>query len=168
MTQVFPQNIHALSETVVRLATEKGLKITTAESCTGGLVAGALTSVAGASGVFEYGHVTYANIAKQNILGVAETTLRTTGAVSPDTAREMAQGALTCGGADIALSITGIAGPDGGSAEKPVGLVYFGIATKTGTHTARHVFTGNRDAVRLAAVETGLLLLQEALGRHAP
>ena len=102
-------------------------KIATAESCTGGLVAKMITDVSGSSAVFEYGVVTYSNRAKTDLLGVSETTLATFGAVSEETAKEMALGALKLSGADIAVSVTGIAGPGGGSTEKPVGLVYIGV-----------------------------------------
>lgn len=136
----------------------------TAESCTGGWVAQVVTSVAGSSDWFERGFVTYSNDAKREILGVSGKTLEANGAVSEETAREMAKGALANSKATIALSVTGIAGPAGGSAGKPVGTVCFGWARKNGTPvTETRVFTGDREAVRrqsvVHALEKVLVLL---------
>ena len=110
-------------------ARARGLRIATAESCTGGLVAGALTAIAGSSDVFDRGFVTYSNEAKAEMLGVDPRLIETHGAVSPETAEAMAKGALAHARADIVVAVTGIAGPGGGSAQKPVGLVYFGTAS---------------------------------------
>ena len=145
------------AQVVARLAQEllaRKLKLVTAESCTGGLVAGALTEVAGSSAWFYGGLVTYSLDAKQRWLGVQESTLTTWGAVSEPTAIEMAKGALAQSGADLSVAVTGIAGPDGGSAELPTGTVWCGWALRNPERidTAEHVFPGNRSFVREAAV----------------
>jgi len=142
-----------------------GLMIATAESCTGGLISTAMTARAGSSRVFERGFVTYSNAAKQELLGVCAETLAQYGAVSEEVAREMAVGALENSHADIAISVTGIAGPDGGSDDKPVGLVYIGYADKNGQNSAqKHIFDGNRDEIRqktaIIALETIILELK--------
>jgi nicotinamide-nucleotide amidase len=139
---------------------QRKLTLATAESCTGGMVAAALTAIAGSSAVFERGFVTYSNEAKNEILGVPQPLLEKHGAVSEPVARAMAEGAIAHSHADIAISITGIAGPDGGSAEKPVGLVHFATARRNGqTLAEKRVFPGDRDAVRLAAVAVALRLI---------
>jgi nicotinamide-nucleotide amidase len=135
----------------------RGLTVATAESCTGGLIAGAITDVAGSSAWFDRGFVTYSNEAKTEMLGVRPETLAAHGAVSEATAAEMAAGALTKSRADLAVAVTGIAGPDGGSAAKPVGSVCFGWARRDGavdTRTWR--FAGDRAAVRAATVDAAL------------
>lgn len=139
---------------------DKKWRIATAESCTGGLIAGALTEVPGSSAVFERGFVTYSNAAKIDLLGVLPDMLENFGAVSGEVAEAMAQGALDYSLADVALSVTGIAGPDGGTASKPVGLVYFGLARRdSGTFHLQCQFKGNRDQIRFEAVLEGLKLL---------
>ncbi len=150
------------AEALLKVCTEKKLTVATAESCTGGLVAGALTDMPGSSAVFDRGYVTYSNAAKQQMLGVTAATLKRYGAVSRQTAEAMAGGALTRSKVDLAVSITGIAGPDGGTAEKPVGLVHFAVASRDGTsaHTAKR-FEGNRDEVRHQSVVQALRLLRE-------
>lgn len=138
-----------------------GQWITCAESCTGGGIAKAITDIAGSSAYFDRGFVTYSNAAKHDLLGVAEGTLVAHGAVSEEVVREMAQGALHAAQANLALSVSGIAGPDGGSAEKPVGTVWFGFAERTGRVLARKMqFAGDRDAVRIQAT---IFALQTAL-----
>jgi len=154
----------ALSTKVLDLAKAKHLTIATAESCTGGMVAAALTSIPGSSAVLERGWVTYSNQAKQDELGVPQETLTKYGAVSEPVAIAMAEGALAHSPVDLAVSITGIAGPDGGSAEKPVGLVHFACAKRDApTLHQRHIFTGNRDDVRQQAAMTALALLADRL-----
>jgi nicotinamide-nucleotide amidase len=140
--------------------------IATAESCTGGLIAGLLTEIPGSSAVVERGFVVYSNAAKEELLGVPASTLERSGAVSEETARAMAEGALKASRAYVAVSVTGIAGPDGGSAAKPVGLVHFAYARRGAATVAREERFGDigRDAVRLAAVRVGLDLLAGALG----
>jgi len=140
-----------------------GLKIATAESCTGGLVAGTLTAIAGSSDVYERGWVTYSNEAKREQLGVSAALLEAHGAVSAEVAEAMAKGALHRSKADVAISVTGIAGPGGGSAEKPVGLVYIGLARKDGwSQVERCQFDGDRDAVRAQTVTRALTHLYSA------
>lgn len=139
------------------------LKIATAESCTGGLVAGTLTAVAGSSDVYDRGWVTYSNDAKHEQLGVSLSLLEAHGAVSAEVAEAMAKGALHRSQADVAISVTGIAGPGGGSAEKPVGLVYIGLARKDGwSQVERCQFDGDRDSVRAQTVTRALTHLYSA------
>ena len=155
-----------LAEALVRTASEKGLTITCAESCTGGLIAACLTEISGASLVFTRGFVTYANEAKIGLLGVPEALFDKpgVGAVSEEVARAMAEGALARADADLAVSVTGIAGPGGATDTKPVGLVHMAAVRKGGgTLHAQEIFSGDRQAVRAQAVETALaLLLQQA------
>jgi nicotinamide-nucleotide amidase len=141
----------------------KGLTLATAESCTGGLVAGALTDIAGSSAVVERGFVTYTNESKQEMLGVAADTLARHGAVSRETAEAMARGALACSPADLAVSITGIAGPGGGTETKPVGLVHFAAASRSGQllHCERRYGDLGRAEVRRRSVLQALSMLTE-------
>ncbi len=138
----------SLAETVVGLLRSADATVAVAESCTGGLMAELLTAVSGASEVFDRGAVTYSNQAKQNWLGVAAVTLKRHGAVSAECARAMAEGMRRAAGTTHALAVTGIAGPTGGTAEKPVGTVYIGLSTPTGTEVKRHNFNGDRQRVR--------------------
>ncbi len=141
----------------------KGLKVATAESCTGGLIAGALTEIAGSSDVVDRGFVTYSNEAKTEMLGVPAGLIEADGAVSETVARAMAEGALERSRADVTVSVTGVAGPGGGSAAKPVGTVWFGAARRGGeTVSERRVFPGDRPAVREATVRHALELLGRA------
>ena len=144
------------------------LRVALAESCTGGWVAKALTDVAGSSQWFERGYVTYSNVAKQEALGVRAATLATHGAVSGPTVSEMASGALRASGADVAVAISGVAGPDGGTPDKPVGLVWFGVARhadgRAGSEESRR-YAGDREAVRRAAVAHALELIATAATR---
>ena len=141
---------------ILKTAIEKKLKIACAESCTGGLLGAALTELPGSSEIFNGSAVTYSNEAKKNILGVKEDTLKIFGAVSEQCALEMAQGALKIYNSDIAVSITGIAGPDGGSELKPVGTVCFGVASKNEVKTFTEKFTGSRADIRKEAVNFAL------------
>lgn len=154
----------ALSERLAATLATRHRTLATAESCTGGLVGVYITAVPGSSAYFLGGMVAYANEAKVALLGVRPETLAQFGAVSAETACEMAAGARTRLGADIAVSVTGIAGPDGGTAAKPVGLVYIGLAAAGGVAAHRFVFAGDRAAVREAAVAAALTLVLEALG----
>ncbi|RLJ41810.1 nicotinamide-nucleotide amidase [Litoreibacter meonggei] len=148
---------------VLQAARAKGWRIATAESCTGGLIAGALTEIAGSSDVVECGFVTYSNAAKQKMLGVTETSLEAHGAVSEQVAREMVLGALRASGVELAVSVTGIAGP-GGSEVKPEGMVCFGVATARGVVTETVQFGAlGRSEVRQATVSHALKLLHSAL-----
>jgi nicotinamide-nucleotide amidase len=162
----FPPKVLALSEAVVKAAAEKGLQIATAESCTGGLISACLTEVSGASAVFDRGFISYSYDSKTASLDVPQETIIGYGAVSSEVARGMAEGALRHSKADIAVSATGIAGPGGGTPEKPVGLVWLGIARKSGrVYTIKNNFSGNRAQVRLQTVERALqALLQELSG----
>ena len=139
-----------------------GLKVATAESCTGGLVAGALTEIAGSSDVVDRGFVTYSNAAKEAMLGVPASILERYGAVSRETADAMAAGALEMSNADLTVAITGIAGPGGGSAEKPVGLVHFAAAARDGRRIRREKRYGDigRSPVRAHAVAEALVILE--------
>ncbi|MGA7750455.1 MAG: nicotinamide-nucleotide amidase [Gallionella sp.] len=143
-----------------------GLMLATAESCTGGGVAQAITDVAGSSAWFERGFVTYSNLSKQQMLGVHETTLKQHGAVSEMTVREMVAGALQHSAAQVALAVSGIAGPDGGTADKPVGTVWFAWSLKHGeTHAQRYQLGGNRAEVRAKAVRIALQGLIDLLNQ---
>ncbi len=160
---MFPDDIADLATDVIAAATARGWTVATAESCTGGLVAGALTAVPGSSAVVDRGFVTYSNAAKTALLGVPETLLDSHGAVSEPVARAMAEGARSRADVDLAVSITGVAGPGGGSPEKPLGLVHFACAGAAGTVHARHDFGDlGREGVRLAAVRVALTMLVEA------
>ena len=161
---MFPDDIDALAATVIRLASARGLQVATAESCTGGLVAGALTGVAGSSAVVDRGFVTYSNAAKSDLVAVPAALIETHGAVSEPVARAMAAGALARSGAGVTVAITGIAGPGGGTADKPVGLVHFAAAGPTGLVHAEHRFGDiGREGVRLASVRVALELLIDRL-----
>jgi nicotinamide-nucleotide amidase len=155
-------DIRSASVRVLDACRLRGLKVATAESCTGGLVAGALTEIAGSSDVVDRGFVTYSNTAKEAMLGVPASTLAHHGAVSRETADAMAQGALTASSADITVAITGIAGPGGGSAEKPVGLVHFAAAARDGRriHREKHYGDIGRSQVRSQAVAEALAMLE--------
>jgi nicotinamide-nucleotide amidase len=159
---MFDRETIDLATSVLETCRARGWHVATAESCTGGLVAAALTAIAGSSDVVDRGFVTYSNEATMELLGVSESMLAAHGAVSAESALAMAQGAVVRTGVDLAVSITGVAGPGGGSAEKPVGLVYLGIATKSGGHTERRVFAGDRSEIRRAALILALELLRNA------
>ena len=139
----------------------QGLSLSLAESCTGGMIAAAVTEIAGASDIFWGSAVTYINSAKENILGVSKETLERHGAVSAQCASEMARGSRKIFGAKVALSVTGIAGPGGGSAQKPVGTVWFGISTEEGERAFLKTFDGARDEVRSQTVDAALASLLE-------
>jgi len=156
--------MHSLVEELSLLLAGKNLRLVTAESCTGGLIAAAMTDRSGSSAIFERGYVTYSNESKIEELGVKSETIETYGAVSEQCATEMAQGALKNSHADIALSVTGIAGPNGGTPEKPVGLVFIGIAQPNKSpHITKIIFEGDRTSIRQATVEKALELLIEKL-----
>ena len=157
---MFDHELREAAEHVLTACRKRGLKLVTAESCTGGLVAAALTAIAGSSDVVERAYVTYANEAKREMLGVPWDALMGYGAVSEPVARAMASGALARSGADLAVSVTGVAGPGGGTPEKPVGLVHF-AAVRSGHDpiAERHVFPGDRDAIRRLSVLTALSML---------
>jgi nicotinamide-nucleotide amidase len=155
---------------LLELCRRKQIKVATAESCTGGLVAATLTEIPGSSDVVERGFVTYSNDAKETMLGVPGTTLRTFGAVSRETAEAMAKGALRQSHAELAISVTGIAGPGGGSPEKPVGLVHFAAASKNGQliHHKNRFGDIGRSQVRHASVVEALAMLRELAEAYQP
>lgn len=163
-------NTENIEVRLVKLLSERGKTVATCESCTGGLISKRITDVPGSSAVFGYGVCSYANEAKEKLLSVDSETLRAHGAVSPETALEMACGMLSLSGADIAVSTTGIAGPDGGTKEKPVGLVYTAVATKDGVEKVKELRLGSienacRSTIRYAAASEALLLVYETLIR---
>ncbi|MBY3386631.1 CinA family protein [Rhizobium laguerreae] len=162
---LFPDDILSAAEAIVRDFTAAGLMISTAESCTGGLIAGALTEISGSSAVVDRGFVTYTNSAKIEMLGVQAETLSRFGAVSEETARQMVHGALFRSRAEIAVAVTGIAGPGGGSAEKPVGLVHLAAKSRAGALIHRKVLYGDigRSEVRLATIRTALKMVRSLL-----
>ena len=155
--------IQGLAEAVLTRCREKKLMVATAESCTGGLIAGTLTNIAGSSDVIERGFVTYSNRAKTEMLGVPAALIAQHGAVSAEVARAMATGALAHAPVDLAVAVTGIAGPGGGSIDKPVGLVHLATAQRgVKTHDEHHVFPGDRSGIRRATIERALELLLAA------
>ncbi len=155
-----------LVEQLARELRARGLMMATAESCTGGLIAGACTDLSGSSDWFERGFVTYSNAAKHALLGVPALLIEQQGAVSEPVARAMAAGALAHSPAQLAVAVTGVAGPTGGSAEKPVGTVWFGWATPQGVFTEHQRFDGDRAAVRQATVRHALAGLLQRLPNH--
>ena len=162
-------SITALAEKVITRGHADGKMLASAESCTGGLIGAALTDISGASAVFDRGFITYTNEAKAELLAVPVTLIEEHGAVSAPVALAMAHGAVAASNADVAVSVTGIAGPTGGTTDKPVGLVYFGLASKQDSaiiaHTERRLFPkGARDFIRTRSVETALRLLLQGLG----
>ena len=163
--QMFSSSLKVLAESVVTAARDKKIRIVTAESCTGGLIGACLTEIPGASDVFDRGFITYSNNSKVMLLGVSQKTLNNYGAVSAETALEMANGSLRVSNADIAVSVTGIAGPGGGTADKPIGLVYLSLAfrTKDTSYTLQKNFSGNRTEIRLKTVEAALTALKKEI-----
>lgn len=165
---MFTSQLNVLATEVIEAAKKRKVRIVIAESCTGGLLSACLTEAPGASGVFDRGFITYSNDSKMAQLDVDRKTLADFGAVSAECAAEMAEGALRASHADMAVSVTGIAGPGGGTAEKPVGLVYIGILNgkKPNDHVVlKHNFTGDRSAIRLATVEAALRGLKKEIGK---
>lgn len=164
---MYPDNVYStnadetLERAVVELLSKNGLSITAAESCTGGLVCGKIVNVAGASEVFRGGYITYSNKQKRNVIGVKKSTLEKYGAVSEQVAAEMAKGVLEVAKADVALSTTGIAGPGGGTPEKPVGLVYIGCAVKNKVYVEKFNFSGSRNKVRESTVVAALSMVRK-------
>jgi nicotinamide-nucleotide amidase len=161
-------DVTRLARTLGRACRRRGVDVATAESCTGGGVATAITNISGSSQWFERGFVTYTNVAKKEMLGVSQDTLRKHGAVSEEVAREMAVGALWHSHADVSVAVTGIAGPTGGSHEKPVGLVWFGWGARGGAiQTRKFRFDGDRAAVRLQSVAVALQGLIDLLRKSS-
>lgn len=164
---IFPPEIDARARLLLDFCRAQKLTLALAESCTGGLIAGCLTGISGASEVLERGFVVYANRAKEELLGVSSQILRRCGAVSEETARAMVEGAINRSRVDLALAVTGIAGPGGGTPDKPVGLVHLAAQRRgQNPHLRRMHFSGDREAVRLASIACGLdLLLETAQSR---
>lgn len=156
------EDLRGAAARLVALLSARGLSAATAESCTGGLAGAAITSVPGASAVYPGGAVTYSNALKEAMLGVPRAVLAEHGAVSAECAAAMARGARLVTGADIAVSVTGIAGPDGGTPDKPVGLVHFAVACADGVKCDKALFSGGRDDVRRKAAMHALGLLTAA------
>ena len=150
-------------EKVITKLIENNITIATAESCTGGSLGKIITSFSGVSSIYGYGFITYANEAKEKLLGVSHETLEKFGAVSPECAREMALGARKVAGSDIAVSVTGIAGPGGGTPEKPVGLVYIALADKDGVEVRKLNLKGTRDEIRAQTCGEVFKLIEENL-----
>lgn len=167
---MFSEEIYAKVRALLDDCRSRGIHIATAESCTGGLIAAALTEIAGSSDVFERGFVTYQNEAKSENLGVSEHTLIAHGAVSELVAREMAEGALQRSTAEVSVAVTGVAGPGGGSVEKPVGLVHVATALKGGDTLHRRCEFGEigREAIRQATVVEALDLLTSVVNEYRP
>jgi nicotinamide-nucleotide amidase len=163
VTMFSPEHIKLATATLDRCK-QRGAKLAVAESCTGGLLAGLLTEIPGASAVLDRGFITYSNDAKVAMLGIPGLLLEQHGAVSSEVVGAMAKAALERSKANYALAVTGIAGPDGGSVGKPVGLVYVAVAQQQGSiKIERHQFKGNRAAIRLATIEAVLKLLQQVI-----
>lgn len=162
----FSKSLQDKAQEIINKAKEKGVKITTAESCTGGLVAALFTEISDSSQVFDRGFVTYSNDAKMQNLAVKKSSLEKHGAVSAQVAEQMAIGAIKNSDAQISVAITGIAGPNGASPEKPVGLVYIATANSTNntTKTRKFNFYGNRTEVRKSSLITALAMISESLG----
>ena len=162
---MFPEDIDQLARLVLTLARDAGVTLATVESCTGGLVAGALTAIPGSSDVVDRGFVTYSNAAKTALVGVPEALIAAHGAVSEPVARAMAEGGVKAAGVGAAVAITGVAGPGGGSADKPVGLVHLAVARGGRPTSHREMRFGDigREAVRLESVRVALEMLAEAL-----
>lgn len=152
-----------LEMAIAELLEKYQLTVTTAESCTGGLLAGRLVNVSGISNYFKEGYITYSNEAKEKILGVSHDTLEKYGAVSPQTAAEMAEGGAKAAGADVCVAVTGIAGPEGGTKEKPVGLVYIGCYCRGKVRTEKNLYTGSRSKIREYSVASALTLLRKSI-----
>ena len=159
-------NIQNQAQALVSLSIEKNITFGTAESCTGGLISAYVTDIPGASAVFFGGVVSYDNSIKAGVLGVQNETLSAHGAVSEETAGEMSLGARRLLGVDFAVSVTGIAGPGGGTDAKPVGLVYISVASPDGCIVTKNLFSGNREEVRLQTVSKALLILTEEIRKN--
>jgi nicotinamide-nucleotide amidase len=166
MVMVFSEDLVYRAERLLSAARGKGVRMATAESCTGGLIAALLTEIPGSSDVFERGFVTYSNAAKTEMLDVAAELIREHGAVSPEVARAMAEGAIARSAADLAVAVTGVAGPGGGTPAKPVGLVEFACAARGDVTTLATERLGDlgRNQIRMSAVATALSLFERALG----
>ena len=160
---MIPKKSLDLAAEIIKGCTAKGLTVATAESCTGGLISACLTEIAGSSAVLDRGFVVYSNQAKHDLLGVPEELIERFGAVSEEVARAMAEGARTRAGVDLAVAVTGVAGPGGGTATKPVGLVHLALASHDQTSHTRSIFDGDRQMVREATVQAALEQIKAAI-----
>ena len=151
--------MNQLDQKIARLFRDSGATLSVAESCSGGLISKRITDLPGSSGYFNLGVVTYSNSSKERVLGVPHELIEINGAVSSEVALAMAVGVRTLSGSDVTLATTGIAGPEGGTAEKPVGTVFIAIASRDGSEVFMHHFEGNREMVREATAEAALILL---------
>jgi len=158
-----PSNFTNQAAKIITQMQQKNLMLVCAESCTGGLISALFTEISGSSKVIERGYVTYSNEAKIELLGVKKETIENFGAVSSETAAEMAKGACGNSESNVAISITGIAGPDGGSENKPVGLVYIGLCFAKNNQVRKFNFSGNRDEIRKATVTAALQIIEAAI-----
>tara|TARA_Y100001936_G_C16024163_1_gene641390 strand:+ start:77 stop:568 length:492 start_codon:yes stop_codon:yes gene_type:complete len=157
---LFSTKLIKIAEQVILACERNNLRLVTAESCTGGLISACLTSVSGASKIYHCGYVTYTNQSKTDLLGVSAEILNEHGAVSKNVSKLMAIGAISSGDSDISVSVTGVAGPNGGTIEKPVGLVHISVARKNFEILhEKHLFDGNRETIRLQTVKSSLALL---------
>lgn len=164
MSPLFPTALCLKANAILELCKKHSTKLATVESCTGGLLSAILTELPGSSRMFTHGFITYANEAKQEMAKVDPQLIALHGAVSEEVARAMAEGALQCSSADLAVSITGVAGPEGGSAHKPVGTVHFACAMKGKPTIHQHkIFAGDRSEIRLQSVETALDMIVSEL-----
>ena len=153
---MFPSDILIIANKLVKITNEKKITLSTAESCTGGLIAAAITEIPGSSSVFHRGYVTYSNLAKQQVLNVQSNELEKFGAVSKEVASQMAMGAKLTSNVDISIAVTGIAGPSGGTVEKPIGTVYIALAFKKNIKVKDFLFKGDRTEIRMSTVRTAL------------
>ena len=163
---MFPSEILMIASKLVKITNEKKMTISSAESCTGGLIAGAITEIPGSSSVFHRGYVTYSNLAKQQVLNVQSYELEKFGAVSKEVASQMAIGAKLNSNADISIAVTGIAGPSGGSGEKPIGTVYIALAFKEDIKVKGFLFEGDRTEIRMLTVRTALEIILKEIDRE--
>ena len=162
---MFPSEILMIASKLVKITNEKTITLSTAESCTGGLIAGAITEIPGSSSVFHKGYVTYSNLAKQQVLNVQSYELEKFGAVSKEVASQMAIGAKLNSNADISVAVTGIAGPSGGSEEKPIGTVFIALASKQDTSVKGCLFEGDRAEIRMSTVRMALEIILKEINR---
>ena len=153
---MFPSDILIIANKLVKITNEKKITLSTAESCTGGLIAAAITEIPGSSSVFHRGYVTYSNFAKQQVLNVQSHELEKFGAVSKEVASQMAMGAKLTSNVDISIAVTGIAGPSGGTVEKPIGTVCIALAFKENIKVKDFLFKGDRTEIRMSTVRTAL------------
>lgn len=163
---MFSEQINALAQDIIQKASAKNLMVSTVESCTGGLIAATLTDISGSSACVAGGLITYSNQLKTKLADVQESTLSAFGAVSEETALEMAKGGKNSTQSNITISVTGVAGPTGGSPEKPVGTVWFGIASDHHISAEKHMFSGTRTDVRTQTVQHALTMIQKEITRN--